>query len=291
MSRSVRVSINCIPRVKSALRRNAYISQRLLALELGISQATVSNFLNGKPVDYSYFIEICLKLGLEWQDIADLEAPIEEEETPSPVTTPQRNTVEFPEGRVKITSPYYIERPPREQRCFEEISKPGSLIRIKAPRQMGKTSLLARILDEAEKQGDRTVELNLQLATHRCFTNSDTFLKWFCGSIAMGLQLPNKLDNCWDLAEIVGSNLCCKAYFEEYLLPEENLLYVRLIQEQNYIAQLSQIHDILIGWQRDWSSLCDRSIEIANLAQTAAAWSECVLDMSGLVVAAESMTA
>lgn len=74
------------------------------------------------------------------------------------------------------------------------------------------------------------------------------------------------------------------------VLLEENLLYVRLIQEQNDNAQLSQIHDLLIEWQRDWSSLCDRSTEIANLAKIADAWSECVLDMSGLVVAAESMT-
>ncbi|MDF5733740.1 MAG: AAA-like domain-containing protein, partial [Rhizonema sp. PD38] len=226
MPRSVRVSVNCIPKVKSAVQRNGYISQRLLALELGIAQSTVSNFLNGRPVDYLNFIEICRKLGLEWQDIADLEVPIEEEDeeeethvTPA-VTTPQPTTVEFPEGRLEITSPFYIERPPREQCCYEEIGKPGSLIRIKAPRQMGKTSLLARILHEAEKQGDRTVELSLQLASHKCFTNSDTFLKWFCASVAMVLQLPNKLNSCWDLAEIVGSNMCCKAYFEEYLLPE-----------------------------------------------------------------------
>ena len=75
------------------------------------------------------------------------------------------------------------------------------------------------------------------------------------------------------------------------VLLEENLLYVRLIQEQNYIAQLSQIQDQLIEWQRDWSSICDRSTEVANLATVAAAWPEWVLDMSGLLVAAESMTA
>ncbi len=69
------------------------------------------------------------------------------------------------------------------------------------------------------------------------------------------------------------------------VLLEENLLYVRLIQEQNYIAQLSQIQQLLVEWQRDWLSLCDHATEIVG------AWSECVLDMSGLVVAAESMTA
>ncbi len=75
------------------------------------------------------------------------------------------------------------------------------------------------------------------------------------------------------------------------VLLEENLLYVRLIQEQNNIAQLSQIQDLLIEWQRDWLSICDNSTEIANLASVTAAWSERVLDMSGLLVAAESMSA
>ncbi|MBD2771049.1 hypothetical protein [Iningainema tapete] len=75
------------------------------------------------------------------------------------------------------------------------------------------------------------------------------------------------------------------------VLLEENLLYIKLIQEQNYIAQLSQIQDQLIEWQRNWLSICDRSTEIANLATLAAAWSDWVLDMSGLLVAAESMSA
>ncbi len=258
MPRSVRVSVGCIPRVKSALKRNAYISQKLLALELGISQSTVSNFLNGRPVDYSYFIEISDKLGLEWRDIADLEAPIEEKETPttpavstSPVSTSQPTTVEFPEGRVEITSPFYVERPPRELRCYEEISKPGSLIRIKAPRQMGKTSLLARILHEADKLGDRTVELSLQLATHKCFTNSDTFLKWFCASVAMALQLPNKLNNYWDLAEIVGSNMCCKAYFEEYLLPEIDKPLTLGLDEVDRVFEYPEIYRDFFGLLRN----------------------------------------
>lgn len=38
-----------------------------------MSQSTVSNFLNGKPVDYANFIELCRVLAHEWRDIADLE--------------------------------------------------------------------------------------------------------------------------------------------------------------------------------------------------------------------------
>jgi hypothetical protein len=50
-------------------------------------------------------------------------------------------------GEVPLDSPFYVERPPIERLCYETIVQPGALIRIKAPKQMGKTSLMLRILD------------------------------------------------------------------------------------------------------------------------------------------------
>lgn len=73
MSRSARVSPESIKKVKLALRRNGFVSQQALAINLGISSSTVSNFFNGKAVDYTYFLELCEKLGLVWQEIVDLE--------------------------------------------------------------------------------------------------------------------------------------------------------------------------------------------------------------------------
>ena len=46
--------------------------------------------------------------------------------------------LELPEGQVKLNSPFYLERPPIETTCYQTIINSGSLIRIKAPRQMGK---------------------------------------------------------------------------------------------------------------------------------------------------------
>ena len=124
------------------------------------------------------------------------------------ISNPASNVVShhlaYPEGQMQVDSSFYIERPPIEQRCYEEISRPGSLIRIKAPRQMGKSSLLARILHQAEQQGDKTVYLSLQVAATKCFSDVDTFLKWFCASVARALHLAPNLDECWDLAEIMG---------------------------------------------------------------------------------------
>ena len=67
--RSNKVAPDKIDKVKFALNRNGFPNQRSLATEMGMSRATISNFLNGKPVDNLNFIEISDKLNLNWQDI------------------------------------------------------------------------------------------------------------------------------------------------------------------------------------------------------------------------------
>jgi WD40 repeat protein/transcriptional regulator with XRE-family HTH domain len=85
MSRSTKISPDKIKIVKAALKRNGFPSQNSLATELGISRATISSFLNGRPLDHSYFVEISERLNLDWQEICvkeDIEEePIQEEQT------------------------------------------------------------------------------------------------------------------------------------------------------------------------------------------------------------------
>jgi hypothetical protein len=68
-------------------------------------------------------------------------------------------------GQLALDSPFYIYRPPAEKLLIKEIVQPGVLIRIRAPRQFGKTSLIARGLSQAEENGFRTV--GSQFATGR----------------------------------------------------------------------------------------------------------------------------
>ncbi|WP_414584745.1 eIF2A-related protein [Scytonema sp. PCC 10023] len=73
MSRSLRVNQGCIEQAKLAVRRNGFPSQRALAEDAGLSLATVSNFLTGKPVDRASFVELCQMLALECEQIAQLD--------------------------------------------------------------------------------------------------------------------------------------------------------------------------------------------------------------------------
>ena len=409
MPRSLRLREELIPTVKSSLLRNGFPSQKILAEDLGISQSTVSNFLNGRPVDYANFLEICRILAQEWRNIADLEdnhvidvisdakvsvlisdrsylptlaqhlqqeicnvghevtivnanffplsslqmcdylllllsanAAVSEmvleevllvKETqkshqrkptilPICINLPWKNGLSFdlvemlagcqpwqwrsgedtsaiasellsifqqnrtsfsanhqlainwqnitissftspslsqplpvaapelPEGQVELASYFYIDRPPIESRCYEAIDQPGALIRIKAPRQMGKTSLMARILHHAEQQNSTTLALTFQLANKRIFTNSDTFLQWFCASVAQELGMLEQLTKCWELAEIIGSNQCCKAFFEQYVLPEIPNYLTLGLDEVDRVFESPEIADDFLGLLR-----------------------------------------
>ncbi|MBG1269865.1 AAA-like domain-containing protein [Nostoc sp. WHI] len=164
---------------------------------------------------------------------------------PLPVAEP-----ELPEGQVDLASAFYLERPPIESRCYEAILKPGSLIRIKAPRQMGKTSLMARILYQASQQDYLTVPLSFQLADGKVFADLDKFLQWFCASVGRRLRLPNKLADYWDV--IFGSKVNCTAYFEEYLLSEINQPLVLGLDEVDRIFQYPEIANDFFGLLRAW---------------------------------------
>ncbi|MDV3351637.1 NB-ARC domain-containing protein [Leptothoe sp. LEGE 181152] len=72
MSRSLKVHSQSTQTVKSSLKRCGFRSQRSLAEDLGMALSTVSRFLNGKPVDFATFVEICDRLSLEWRTITDI---------------------------------------------------------------------------------------------------------------------------------------------------------------------------------------------------------------------------
>jgi DNA-binding Xre family transcriptional regulator len=72
MSRSLRVRQSRIDTVKLAVRRSGFPSQRALSEDIGLSLATVSNFLTGRPVDRATFLELCEKLSLDSGEISDL---------------------------------------------------------------------------------------------------------------------------------------------------------------------------------------------------------------------------
>jgi DNA-binding Xre family transcriptional regulator len=233
MPRSLRVRPECIKQVKSALQRNGYARQKDLAEELGYCLDTVSKFLNGKPIDNQNFKEICIKLALDWKDIAEIY-----------------------EASDKQESDFSVERVPYESQCYQEILKPGTLIRIKAPQQMGKTLLLERVLAQAREQSYQTLTLSFQLADSTVFTDLLQFSRWFCARVGHNLGLPNKLDEYWD--DIFGCNSNTTAYFQDYLLPKISSSLVLALDEVDLVFEHPAIADDFCRLLRGWYDLARR---------------------------------
>lgn len=158
--------------------------------------------------------------------------------------------LKFPNGAMPLSSNMYIERPPIEERVYTEISRPGSVIHIKASQQMGKTSLVYRILANASCKGLRTVYLNLQQADSQVFTNLDLFLRWFCLNVSRQLKLEPKLNEYWD--EESGSKVSCTVYFQEYLLEHLESPLVLALDEVSCIFEYPDLAQDFLSLLRTW---------------------------------------
>ena len=158
--------------------------------------------------------------------------------------------LEDPEGIVPLDSKFYIERSPIETDCYERILRPGSLIRIKAPGHMGKSSLMARILKYAKQQGYQTVEINFRLVDTEFWTSLDQFLSWFCASVTAAMELPDKLADYWK--GVLGSKNKSMKYFERYLLAQCDKPLVLALNNIDEIFPHKEIASDFFGLLRTW---------------------------------------
>ena len=126
-------------------------------------------------------------------------------------------SLELPEGTMDPQSRFYIERK-IDKVALEAIKLKGVTIPIKAPRQMGKSSLLLRVIEAAKKEGKQAVMLDFQLFDQEALTTADTFYRQFCAVLSSKLGKENKVEEYWD--PNLGNNQRCTSYFEQYLLRE-----------------------------------------------------------------------
>ena len=170
-----------------------------------------------------------------------------EESNDSPI---EEILLEQPGGMVNLDSAFYINFPELEKQCCEAISKPGSLIRIKAAPQMGKSSLVLRMIHHVNQEGYQSVRLSFQSADFDELENLDSFLYWFCESITEELGLSNKIKDYWD--EQIGFTTRCTRYFKKYLLPQINDSLVLALDQVDEIFRVPKIAADFFKMIRGW---------------------------------------
>lgn len=155
---------------------------------------------------------------------------------------------ENPDGQVPLNSPFYIERPEVEIKCYESILQPGALIRIKAPQKMGKTSLMSRILDHSQQKGYRTVSLNLW--SKESLTDLNNFLQGFCAILSEELGLEEQIDKYWK--KRLSSQVNCTNYLKDYLLKNITTPLVLGLDDIDRIFPYSEIAQEFFALLRAW---------------------------------------
>jgi hypothetical protein len=189
------------------------------------------------------------------------DAPATAKESDEPGITPPSHQrpplpvadLELPSGTMPLDSKFYIRREPWDTRCLQEIENRGGLVRIKAPRQMGKTSLLARIRDRANELGYRTVTLDFLGTGERTFTDSSLFLKRLCALVSRKLDLlPRKVTEFWD-EELFDPNENCTHFFEEHILSKIDTSLFLGLDELDRLFPYEAVSKEFLTLLRSWN--------------------------------------
>ncbi|MEL7503428.1 MAG: AAA-like domain-containing protein [Cyanobacteria bacterium J06554_6] len=156
----------------------------------------------------------------------------------------------YPDGALPLDSSLYVERPPVEALAYQEIQKAGSLVRIKAPRGMGKSSLVLRVLNHAQSAGCQTVWVDFRTADLAAYTDLTLMLQWFCGAIARQLNLEPRFDELWN--DMAGTKLACTSYLENYLLPAAGMPLALALSEVDRLFEYPDLSRDFLPLVRFW---------------------------------------
>lgn len=137
---------------------------------------------------------------------------------PTPSAQPTRPVqLDMPEGTMGTESRFYVERP-FDSTALATIERQGVTMTIKGPRQMGKSSLLMRIVDAAQGAGKRTAFLDFQLFDKAALADSRLFFPQFCSWLTDVLEIEDQVARYW--SDRLGSGQCCSRYVSRYVLHE-----------------------------------------------------------------------
>ncbi|GET37133.1 AAA-like domain-containing protein [Microseira wollei] len=186
-------------------------------------------------------------------------------------------TLEFPNRPEAPNSPFYIERPPIEELAYSEISFPGSVICIKSPPKMGKSSLLNQLLSYGKAQGYTTARIDFMQADESIFESIDKFLRWFCANVSLQLKLPARLDDYWDVE--IGSKVSCTMYFEAYILEEITTPLVLALNELDRLFDYAKIAQEFLPLLRYWYEQAQTNVAFEKLRIVMVKYPEIYVDL------------
>ena len=163
--------------------------------------------------------------------------------------------LEVPQGAVLLDSPFYIERK-GEQNFIQRVTAPKALLRIRGPRQYGKTSLLSRVVAHAKKEGCEVVSMDFQNFEEVTLKQSDNLIWEFCWKIAYKLGLEEEFEDYWDKKiqrkPDRDKKQVAHAFIERQILGETDTNLLVAIDEADRIFPFTEVSDEFFLMLRSW---------------------------------------
>src|SRR5579871_2188786 len=109
-------------------------------------------------------------------------------------------------GALPVDSPYYVVRP-TDQEFQKAVARRDSIVLIKGARQMGKTSLMARGLQQARENGARVVLTDFQALSARHLASVESLFLMLAEAITDQLDLNISPADVWHERRGANTNL------------------------------------------------------------------------------------
>lgn len=191
------------------------------------------------------------------------EAPVA---APLPEFDPRLLTdLSAPGGTMRISDTLYIERE-ADGHLRRQLARSGTITTIRAGRQTGKSSLLARGVHHARQAGARVVSLDLQRVDSDNLVNPDAFLLYLGNYILSRLRLDTgQIDRFWKMP--LGAQDRLTALMEEVVLPTLDRPMILAIDEADRLLDTTYYTDFF-GLLRSLhnSAAYEPAWEMLNLA-------------------------
>ncbi len=169
---------------------------------------------------------------------------------PLPAADPRLET-----GAVGLDSPYYVRRQ-ADDRVAKLIRDRGVTVLIKGPRQVGKTSLLARGQAMAQSDGQRTLYVDFQLIDEAHFASLKGILFYVAYRLAREFRTAVKPADVWD--DILGAPESLTMFLEEAVLNDPKARVTLCLDEVDRVFQFP-FRNGFFAMVRAWHNARSRS--------------------------------
>ncbi|HZP82155.1 MAG TPA: AAA-like domain-containing protein [Chthonomonadaceae bacterium] len=170
---------------------------------------------------------------------------------------PTSGTADFPAdeatlepvgGAVPLHSPYYIVRP-ADSLFQSAIARRDSLVLVKGPRQAGKTSLLARGIQQARETGAAVLVTDLQKMSRAHWESPEAFYLALAQNVADQLDLKRSPQDAW--SDTRGANENFERYLRREVLERASAPIVWALDEVDRLF-LRPFSDDVFALFRSW---------------------------------------